>query len=259
MRWKDDLTWRAKADLSDSIIRKSYLSDLPPLEDVDSTEGHDADAVTKGLVFSDGKLKQVNIPGTDLSKRRIRLTLSTEKMDRQGDTVKASGWQLEEYAKNGVVLWSHQNVMLPVAKSVGIGVKGKRLVMAAEYAQHQLAEDVFQLYANDFLRAYSPGFQPTKWTMRENPPGFDFEEQVLLEASCCNVPANPEALVMQASQGLLSKEVADSLDIRKELSERMEKIERKLTEALNGNGDFLKSDDPEAAEVERRVSAWLKG
>lgn len=256
--WQDDLAWRAKADLSDSIIRKSYLRDLPPLEDIDHEPEKDHEPeVIKGLVMEGGKLKEVRIPGTNLDKRVIRFTLSTEKMDRQGDTVKASGWKLDEYAKNGVVLWSHQNVMLPVAKSVGIGVQGKRLVMAAQYAEHQLAEDVFQLYAGDFLRSYSPGFQPLKWKVRESPAGFDFEEQQLLEASCCNVPANPEALVMQASQGLLSKEVAETLDLRKELGERLDKIERKLTEVMPSGAAPSMDDIDAAALAKERIKAWL--
>lgn len=269
-------TWRKQADLTGCVIRKHFERVRPATEetaelvDLDALSPEDREKaieeniksptatpeVAKGLVLDSGQLRSVPIPKTNLEKRQIRLTLSTEKMDRQGDTVAADGWKLDEYAQNGVVLWSHQNIMLPVAKNVGIGVVGRRLQQAVQFAETQMAEDVFQLYAGDFLRAWSAGFQPMKWETREKPFGFDFKQQTLLESSAVNVPANPDALAVQAGMGLISDEVMDSLDLRKELGERLEKIERKLDEGLRGlDSSYLDGDDL-AAAVARRIAAW---
>ena len=52
--------------------------------------------------------------------------ISTSRVDRDGDTIDPRGWQLDDYRKNGVVLFGHDSRSIPVGKTTTIGlVNGK--------------------------------------------------------------------------------------------------------------------------------------
>jgi hypothetical protein len=94
---------------------------------------------------------------------------------------------------------------------VDIRIVGERLLATAQFAtrdQYPFADTVFQLIRGGFLRATSVGFLPTKWKYRSD--GVDFEEQELLEFSVVPVPANPEALLVNAkAAGIDTKPVLE--------------------------------------------------
>ncbi|MFQ5915842.1 MAG: HK97 family phage prohead protease [Nitrospinota bacterium] len=137
--------------------------------------------------------------------RTIRFTISTSAVDRDRDTIDASGWKLANYKKNPVVLWAHSYHELPVAKASKISKQEGKLVADAEFAtaeQNPLAESVYQLLLGGFLNAASVGFKPLKTEFNEERRGVDFLEQELLEFSVVPVPANPEALIEARGMGL---------------------------------------------------------
>lgn len=134
--------------------------------------------------------------------RSVRFTISTSSPDRDNDTVAASGWKLENYKKNPVVLWAHDYSQLPVGKATTIMVDGQKLVADMEFASHPFAETVMQMVKGGFLRATSVGFAPHLYKFNETRGGLDFEEQELLEFSIVPVPANPEALIEARAAGI---------------------------------------------------------
>lgn len=134
--------------------------------------------------------------------RSVRFTISTSSPDRDNDTVAASGWKLENYKKNPVVLWAHDYSSLPVGKATRIMVDGNKLVADMEFAAHPFAETVMQMVKGGFLRATSVGFAPHLYKFNEARGGLDFEEQELLEFSIVPVPANPEALIEARAAGI---------------------------------------------------------
>jgi hypothetical protein len=133
--------------------------------------------------------------------------ISTATIDRDGDTINQAGWKLENYRKNPVVLWVHNGAMPPVAKSLAVWVENG-LMATAQFTPRELngfGHMIGQMYKNNFLRAASVGFMGLKWSWAENQDrmlGIDFQEQELLEWSCCPVPANPEALADAKAAGI---------------------------------------------------------
>jgi HK97 family phage prohead protease len=138
--------------------------------------------------------------------RAIIFTISTGVVDRDNDTINPTGWKLDNYLKNPVVLWAHDYDGLPVARALAVWVEGGRLKSRAQFTPRDLypfGYMVYQLYREGYLRAVSVGFNPLKWQFNEERKfGVDFMEQELLEYSCVPVPANPEALVEARARGI---------------------------------------------------------
>lgn len=140
-----------------------------------------------------------SIEGTD---RSLRFVISTAAVDRDNDTVAPTGWKLDNYKRNPVVLWAHDYSSLPVAKATGIGIEGGSLKADTQFADYPFAETVFRLLKGGFLNATSVGFAPKTYKINEERMGLDFEEQELLEFSIVPVPANPEALIEARAAGI---------------------------------------------------------
>lgn len=101
-----------------------------------------------------------------LGKRTFRFVFSSEKPDRGGDILKASGWVLDDMEKNPVVLWSHDGRSHPPVGRVNafqrrIVVDGfKGLGGDVEFAPEGVSPLIDTLHAlteSGFLRATSVG------------------------------------------------------------------------------------------------------
>lgn len=151
--------------------------------------------------------KQFSARVKDVGQRTLRFTISTNSLDRDGDTINPEGWDLSNYASNPVVLWAHDYRALPVARAMKVWATGTRLMADAKFAEPELypfADTVYRMYKEGFLSAVSVGFLPKKWAFAEGDDryGVDFQEQELLEFSCTPVPSNPEALVAASAAGI---------------------------------------------------------
>lgn len=178
--YEDDLKLRQvlkSGKLPDKLIRKEYIPEIKVVED-DSLQ--------------------------------IDFLISTDSVDRYGDTVEQTGWDLKNYKKNPVVLFGHDGSSPPVAKCIPRSLKIDRggLFATAEFMSRDMYSFsfmIYQMYAKGFLKATSVGFAPKEWTFVEDndrPFGIDFKEQELLEFSCVPIPANPEALIQAKSLGI---------------------------------------------------------
>jgi uncharacterized protein len=139
-------------------------------------------------------------PNASPSSCKINFIISTKSVDRSGDRV-LGPWDLTNFKKNPVVLWAHQYNSLPVARCTSIEVQNGQLVARAEFMNKDLspmADQVFELYKQGFLKATSVGFQPIDAPVRNSFGGVDFGNVELLEFSCVPVPANAEALMRGA-------------------------------------------------------------
>lgn len=143
--------------------------------------------------------------------RTLDFTISSSTVDRDGDKIKQSGWELDNFRKNPVVLWAHDSRSLPIARATHVEVRGnKKLVASAEFVPAEIspfADMVFRMYREKFLNATSVGFIPleVEEADRERVGFFiplDINKQELLEFSAVPVPANPEALVQARKSGI---------------------------------------------------------
>jgi hypothetical protein len=145
----------------------------------------------------------------DADKRTIEFVVSNATMDRDGDVVEPSGWRLERYRQNPVILWAHDGRQPPVAKTLGIAVLDGNLVATAQFADretYEFADTVFRLYEGGFLNAVSAGFMADAMEPLLDEDGrftgFRFQSQELWEFSAVPIPSNPDALVNARSKGI---------------------------------------------------------
>jgi HK97 family phage prohead protease len=146
------------------------------------------------------KQMAADVEVSDDDSREVLFTISTDHVDRSGDSISVDGWDLESYRKNPVILWAHNPTQLPVGRAVKVYTEGKKLKSIAQFTDEQLSPfgyTVYRFYRAKFLNAVSVGFNPTKYAFVDSNErrGVDFESQELLEYSAVPVPCNPQALM----------------------------------------------------------------
>jgi len=167
---------------------------------------------------------------------------STEAVDRYGDVLRVRGWRTENYLRNPIFLWGHdQNRPIGKALSVTIEDAPPALVMEIQFASADaspLADQIFKLYSEGVLHGVSVGFlplsEPTLYTDLEGQPqGWEYRDMELLELSAVSVPANPEALARVISKGEISDEIRAQLETKTEEPEPPEPPEPSEDESLD--------------------------
>ena len=130
--------------------------------------------------------------------RFVKFVITTGDADRENDMIDPSGWDLSSYLKNPVVMFAHDYNSLPVARTTELSNENGKLVAIAEFATYDLnplAEQVFQMLKQGFLKGASVGFRPVTFSYNEKRGGVDFAQQELLEFSVVPIPANASALM----------------------------------------------------------------
>ena len=136
--------------------------------------------------------------------RSILFIASDESLDRVGDRIMADGWELEEYNKNPVVLWSHDARQPPIGTGE-VYVEGDKLMARATFPDEKtdrFGARIYRLLKAGFLNAVSVGFRPLDFNYRFEEDAFtgiDFLRQELLEFSVVNIPANSNAVAVARS------------------------------------------------------------
>lgn len=137
--------------------------------------------------------------------------ISSEAVDRDGDTISLRGWKLENYRKGGSVLWGHGNEAqgtVPIARPLKVWRNDGYLKSIAEFTPRDMnpfGYMVFQMADRGFVRGASVGFKPIEFEQAEDRDGFmplNFSKQELLEWSVTPIPSNPEALEDAKSLGI---------------------------------------------------------
>ena len=124
-----------------------------------------------------------------------RHQFSNGRIDRQRDVIYQSGWRLDNFKKNPILLYAHNYASVPIGRVPDIRVEGDALVGSLDFAPTPFAEEIRALVEGGYLNTFSVGFRPLKQAYNAVRDGIDFLEQELLEISIVPVPANPHALV----------------------------------------------------------------
>ena len=123
--------------------------------------------------------------------------LSDETPDRDGDIVRAKGWQLEEFKANPIALFGHAHDKI-VGVWTNVRTQGKQLIgrlKLAEEGTSELVDVTRRLVEQRILKAVSVGFMPIEYEPMTK-GGWDIKRAQLFEASLVAVPANPSALAL---------------------------------------------------------------
>lgn len=154
-------------------------------------------------------IKVVDTEVKEVSDRVLEFVGSTEKQDRDGEVIKAEGWDLKNYKKNPVFMWAHDYRQPPVGKTNRVWVDEGSLKFKVEFAPpetYEFADTIYKLYKGGFLKATSVGFVPKEWSDGEDEkaPRRTYNKQELLELSGVPVPSNPDALMIARDSGVIT-------------------------------------------------------
>ena len=153
--------------------------------------------------------RNIELKKHDKESRVRTFVISDESVDRRGTSIKMDGWELDNYAKNGIVAYQHQTSggMFSESNPDHIIGKGKvwkeegRLMGSVEFEPadiNPLAEKILKKVDFGSLKTTSVGFNPLdgRWgdeKRDENKDTFYYRKQDLLEFSIVNIPSNPNA------------------------------------------------------------------
>lgn len=165
-----------------------------------------------GVADSDSDASRYRGMADESESLLVRAAMGTE--DRKGDVIDSSGWVLEGYRENPVVLWAHDRSRPPIGRALRVWADEKGLFAEVEFAETELGEEVKQLYRTGFMRGISVGFLPLDAEVRKASDGrraYLYRRQELLEISTVPVPMHPGALSRKDVRGLL---LLDDEDVR---------------------------------------------
>lgn len=158
--------------------------------------------------------KSINAETEDAGDRRLKFTISTDDIDRYNDRVIQSGWKLNNYTTNGVVLFQH-NESLVIGRCVEIAPLGNKLKATVEFLDRdtphfgELADGVYTMLRGRFLNAVSVGFRVLDYEEvkdKDRPRGVDYTSMDLLEFSVVTIPALPQALLEPGQRSFVKTE-----------------------------------------------------
>lgn len=153
----------------------------------------------------------VDTAAIDTRKLIVPGTITTQDEDRSRDIVVTSGVDLTDHKPNPVVLYEHGLTEEIGTKAIARAADddGAYQVIPEEFRlrsyshfseKFEFSEQLFELYAEGFLKGLSIGIIPTEIEVRRDLPpeggwpGLLIKRCKLFEYSFCSVPDNPQAL-----------------------------------------------------------------
>lgn len=184
----------------------------------------------------------------DRNEKTITHYITSDTIDRDGDIVIPSGGDFSNYLKNPIVLFMH-NQYYPIGKNLWLKIEksGDNEYLLAKTKisdKTDLAQDIFNLYEEKILNAWSIGFKPNWEKAEQIDKGWKFNEWELLEYSAVSIPANPDALTT-AIKMVKNEELRNRFEI--------ENIKNQLLSINNKNEDIIKLEN-EIAELKKLIA-----
>jgi len=151
----------------------------------------------------------------DDSDRSFSAWASKPVMDRYEEIIEAEAWVLDNFILNPVLLWSHDYDIPAVGIAQWVKALKQGLKFKPGLADSDFGRELYSLYKQRVLRAFSVGFKPLEWAYGDKPgePSVRYTGADLLEISCVNVPACPPALVeLMHGKGVQNKQLKDAIE-----------------------------------------------
>lgn len=230
-----------------------------------------ADQIKKSVVSMETK-------SIDEKARTIEFIGTNSTKDRSGDIIETDGWFLKNFMENPVFLWAHDGRSRPpIGRALEVSRTPNGLKFLIEFASkgvHEFADTIFKLYVAGFLKGVSVGFVPRKTEIIRGIDGefegIHFIEQELVELSAVSVPDNPDAMILEAVEGVLRKEAAEflsksleaeitfghSLEALKKEIILMTEEEKLAVEVKDGETEKNKGGDSTLENKETELDIW---
>ncbi len=193
----------------------------------------------------------------------IRFVASTDQLARDGLVIDDDAWQLDNYLRNPVFLWSHDYVgrTLPIGRTVELEPGNGTLRSATVFDQgDEFARQVEAKYRGGFLNAVSVGWDTLEAKGGEGPVRAVVTKADLLDISAVPVPGDPKAMIERQRRALaeLGAELA-SLD-DDDVAERFYRLGVDLDAATRHFGSLTfheLRERIERAAAERHRARWI--
>lgn len=145
-----------------------------------------------------------DIKSIDEKEMTLTASISTDTVDRMGEVLAPEGIELGNYRKNPVVLWAHDYSQPPIGKALWVRRDGQSIISKVQFAKTAFAQEIFGLYRDGIMKAFSVGFVPKdgKEGDGKKGPRYTYTKWELLEYSAVPVPANPDAIALAVSKGI---------------------------------------------------------
>ena len=164
----------------------------------------------------------------------FKVVASDETVDRAGEVIKVSWWELDNFMKNPVIIANHMyKVENIIWKATNVYTEDYKLVVEWVFATTDLAQDVRKLYDGWFIKTVSVWFIPLE---RDQSQPNIITRAELLEVSFVPVPCNPNALS-------LWKEVVDDLVAKGLLIKEEEVNEQETEENAHENETWAENEE----------------
>jgi len=139
-----------------------------------------------------------------------RYVITTSALNRYGYRVLTQGGDVSRYQNNPILLWMHTRAtqnssgqILPLGRAVDLRLDGDALTCYLEFDEtDSFAMQIFYKYENGTLNMLSLGAEPIEFS--DNPDlklpgqvGPTVTKWILLEVSCVDIGANPDAVACQ--------------------------------------------------------------
>ena len=184
--------------------------------------------------------------------RALNVTITTNDVDRSGDIVEPKGARLANFKKNPVVLMAHDYQGLPIGKAKELDKTDKGItakVIFPDEGVYPLADTVYNMYKQKFMRAWSIGFMPIKSEDIVDDEKGDkigrgrrFKTWELIEFSACPVPNNPNALTNMVEKGINIDTLKEAgfITIVEEKKDEDEILEKDIITKPEETDDFIR-------------------
>lgn len=210
----------------DGIVRRvSVSTDIPQKQLSD-------DDLTAMWEQSGRSLDALDVDG--IRERIMTIRGSDETVDRDGDIIRVSGWELDNYRRNPVFLWAHNYSVPPVGSALAVTQSDGEhpsldfTILFPKAEEYEFGATVHRLYSSGFMRASSVGFIPKTIVRVDDEDerqalglgryGYLITRQELLELSAVPVPANPSALMNGIKSGVITRQDVGALKVMTDLA-----------------------------------------
>ena len=166
-----------------------------------SEENQEVPCFLKGFADATGEFGR---KGIDEQNMRFEFVASAKTVDRDGDVILPDAFKtgFSAYKNNPVIPWAHDIRFPPVAKASNFIWTEDIFGATATFGKTPFAMEVFSLYKDGVMNAFSVGFLSVAVDREPVLPkqtGVTFTKVDLLEISSVVVPSNREALIQRGS------------------------------------------------------------
>lgn len=143
--------------------------------------------------------------------KSVTFVMSDDSLDRDFERFDTAGWDLKAFKKNPVLLWGHNRSTPAIGIVEKPRVKENKLLGNTVFdVDDEFAMQIANKVDKRIIRTGSVGFFPTKIEINDDdkdPCQLTYLKQELREFSICNVPANPNAVVVEDGKAKALKEI----------------------------------------------------